>query len=171
MRAIYTLAAATLTVAAFIAPAQAQTIQSLVANQLQSDGTFLWSYQVTSANRPAISHWVLEMCEDTFSSLVPGSVIGSNNYSFVNPDPTVGVTGIKFDDGYRGGESRIISFRLASDFGIEAGSATFKSGQNVTTVTPVAAPGCNTNNQIPEPATVALLGLAGVPLLGVLRRR
>ena len=159
-----------LALAGVLAPAHAQTIESLAAGTLQNNGTYLWSYRVTSGSSPAISHWVLDMCPDTYASLVAGSVRGSTLYSFTNPDPTTGATGISFDDGYRDGESRVVSFNLSRDWGVENGTATFKSGLQITSVAPIAAPGCSPG-QVPEPTSLALLGLLGAPAMGFLRRR
>jgi hypothetical protein len=142
------------------------------ANELQNDGTYLWCYTVTSGSKPAISHWVLGLCEENFSlfqsSLVAGSVMGSDVYEFVSPDPTTNVWGLKFDQGFEDGEVREVCFRLDKDFGVEETLATFKSGQEITSQTTLG-PGCNV--AIPEPGTYALLASGLLPLAGAVVRR
>ena len=54
-----------------------------------------------------LSHWVMSWCNES-------ALIGcSETCLYVTEDPgATGLTGIKFDDGYTDGESRIVSFTL-----------------------------------------------------------
>jgi hypothetical protein len=154
--------------------AQAQTIENVAAGVSQNNGTYLWQYTVTSGQKPAISHFVLSLCLNAYNSIVPGSVMGSDVYSFVNPDPTTGATGIKFDEGYEGGEVRTVSFLLNQNFVATTGTATFKSGR-IETSQQVIAPSCDVlpppQEVIPEPGTFALLGAGVLPMMGAVVRR
>lgn len=136
-------------------------------------GGFLWSYQVSGGSKPALSHWVLSLCDNALGSLVNGSVVGSSKVEFGN-DPTTGAYGIKFDTGFNDNEVRTVSFKLSQNFVTVQGDATFKSGNTTPVVLSVAAPGCTTvGNTIPEPATAALLLMGAAPLAGglMVRRR
>ena len=73
-----------------------------------------FTYQVTSGDAPAISHWVLDGCfgyED---------VVGANeHYEYVTSDPSLQVPGVKFDQGYTDGESRIVQITLEGRYSEE----------------------------------------------------
>lgn len=144
-------------------PAFAQNVTNLVAGTQQNDGSYLWEYRVASGKKPALSHWVLDICKDVFDSIVPHSLVGTNNYSWVSPDPRTGATGLKFDDGYDDDEARTVSFRVDTDFGASLGTATFKSGTKVSSQTTVT-PHCPPTNAVPEPATLSLALLGLLPL-------
>ena len=162
----------------------APSITNLLAGADQGDGTFLWQYAVSGGSKPALSHWTLGLCPDVYAALVPGSVTGASQFSFVSPDPSILKTtdgavqaaGLKFDTGYGDGEARTVSFLLDRQFVVNAeGTAWFKSGQNVSTLQ-VAAPGCEVREEppgaaVPEPGTCALLAGGLLPLLGAVRSR
>lgn len=163
MRHLFIIGAATLALGALVTPAKAQSVQSLIANQLQSDGTFLWSYKVTSGSWPTINYWTLGMGENVYSDIA--SVSGSSNYGYT----TSGLDGIRFEEDYSGGQSRTISFRLTENYGVTTGSAAIRSGTNTKTVS-LVTPGLRSSS-VPEPHTLALAGLVGLPLLRLARRR
>jgi hypothetical protein len=56
-------------------------------------------YRVTSDCDPSISHWTLGIPP----GLADNTLAVSEAYEWVNPDPTTGAVGIKFDEGYEGG--------------------------------------------------------------------
>lgn len=154
-------------------PAAAQSIVNQVAGIQQIDGTYLWQYQVTSGDRPAISHWVLSTCEDVFDSLVAGSLTGTSRIEFVIDDNKTGTTGIKFDEGFSDGEVRTISFRLSEDWAPVTTTASMKSGQEVAHLS-IIGPDCELRTTaVPESGTAELaLVAAALPLAAmVLRRR
>ena len=64
-----------------------------------------WTYNITSSSAPALSHWIIEWCNE---SAIRGA---SESYEY-GADPKTGTTGIKFDTEYDDGENRIVSFTL-----------------------------------------------------------
>jgi len=132
-------------------------IELLSANVF--DGEFyVWTYKVTSGTSPAISHWVLEICQAIFDH-ADGEVVTV----LTNPDPTLGIIGVKFDDGFEDGEMRIVQIFLTAMAEVVEGDVGIKAGGD-TYLGTITAPGC----EIPEPATVILIG-AGI--LGLATRR
>jgi hypothetical protein len=76
---------------------------------VESNDTTTYTYRVTSGDSPAISHWTLGIPLSLQSRLIGihenrGGSLVTPHWSWVNPDPTTGAVGIKFDDGY--GEAR-----------------------------------------------------------------
>ena len=174
--AVTTLLTLLLTMAGARPAAAKDPVPPSIINQIagieQTDGTFLWQYQVTSGSSPALSHWVLSTCEDVFDSLVPGSVLGSSKIEFVTNDNKTGATGIKFDQGFSDGEVRTISFRLSEDWAPVTTTATMKSGQDVLHLS-VIGPSCDLRTTaIPEAGTAQLaLAAAALPLSAMFLRR
>jgi hypothetical protein len=69
-----------------------------------------WTYNVTSAYRPALSHWVIAWCGDCTDF-----VGASEEKVRCGLDPISGIKGIKFDKEYDAGESRVVWFELRGD--------------------------------------------------------
>jgi hypothetical protein len=149
-------------------------VTNVMAGVDQGDGTYLWKYEVFGGQRPALSHWTLGICLDVFNSIVDNSVVGGP-FEFSpasDPDPTTGAIGLKFDSGTSDGQTKIYSFLVNQDWASTGVTATFKAGGNVTTQLNVLAPDCEmVTPVVPEPATLALLGIGGAPLLAATRRR
>lgn len=89
--------------------------------------TTTFTYSMTSGNKPAISHWVIAISPDCGGSEV---LVGSNDplVEWTNSDPTTGVRGIKFDTGYEGGETRIVTVTLAGKWATGDVTIAVKSG-------------------------------------------
>jgi hypothetical protein len=130
------------------------TIKLLEAN-VQESGYFVWRYEVTSGYQPSISHWVLLVCPDLF-------VEASEAWEMVSPDPSTGVMGIKFNEGYEGGETRIVTIYLSATADFGDMTMGIKAGQN-SYVGSILSPACAAK-AIPEPGTMALLaaGIVGL---------
>jgi hypothetical protein len=185
MKKLAGLVFATLAVITIAAPVRAQNVVNTVPGTFNATlGGYLWQYQVTSGSSPALSHWVLGICNNAFSDILPGSVgytPGLNPITgFVatpgsqitfGTDPTTALNGIKFDYGYNDGQIRYVRFVLTEDYEPAILTAKTKSGGDVDTFS-VVGPSCNVSvQQIPEPGVLALLA-TGLPLaVGVVRRR
>ena len=98
------------------------------------DGSSTWSYRVTSEDKPALSHWVLEWGP----SLEAANVLDASERFEVGTDPTTGVYGIKFDEGYcsdgedddgSGCETRTVSFTLDAWYDITDARIATKAGR------------------------------------------
>jgi len=71
--------------------------------------TSTWCYNVTCLSDPDISHINFEfktVCDPPLDDIIP-----SGDYE-VGTDPTTGVTGIKFDEGVKVGETKTVCFTL-----------------------------------------------------------
>jgi len=85
------------------------------------DGTYsTWTYEVTSGSSPALSHWVLEWecdCSAVIAVYENGVPIpyGEGGWE-CGKDPTTGVWGIKFENGYANGETRTVTIVLLGDY-------------------------------------------------------
>ena len=71
----------------------------------ETNNTTTFTYRVSSGDRPAISHWTLGIPLALQSRVLGvqenrGGSLVTPHWSWVNPDPTTGAVGIKFDDGY-----------------------------------------------------------------------
>jgi PEP-CTERM motif len=161
-------------------PSLPPSVTNTAAGILQQDGTYLWQYSVFAGQRPSLSHWVLDICEDVFDDIIPNSVVGGpiEFRDDEHPDPTTGAFGLKFDSGGEDGQTLIYSFNTTQDWRCEdhTTTAVFKAGRNVTTQEGVIAPCCETDGDhnpppVPEPGTLALLTTGCAPLLTALRRR
>ena len=80
------------------------------------------AYRITSGESPSISHVVFGMasCAEVVQTSEP--------YEMVNPDPTTGAVGIKFDTGYEDGESRTVVITLRGEYQMGDMSVTTKAG-------------------------------------------
>jgi hypothetical protein len=186
MARLTALAFATLAMVALCAgSSKAQTginIVNTVPGTYNSDlGGYLWQYQVQGGSSPALSHWVLGICQNVFNDIMPGSIgytSGLNPITGFLPtpsgqiefgtDPTTGLFGLKFDYGYDDGELRYVRFVLDEDHEATTLTAKSKSGGNINTFS-VVGPSCSTRT--PEPATLAMLSLAAPGAFVFLRRR
>ena len=88
-----------------------------------------FTYTVTSGSQPALSHWVMALSECFFDA--NDVVEASESWEWVSPDPKTGLTGIKFDTGYEGGESRTVWFKLSGDIAEGDVQVGTKAGKNV----------------------------------------
>lgn len=83
-----------------------------------SNNTTVFTYTVTSnpCGGKAISHWVIGIPASCGGKEI---LVGSNdsNVEFVNPDPTTGMRGVKFDTGYRDRETRTVTLTLRGQWG------------------------------------------------------
>lgn len=88
-------------------------------------GQSTWYYQVISGAQPAISHVSFELNLECLSVDDAGTWDGSDfsslnsgggSPSIVSPDPTTGVTGIKFDEGFEEGETRYYYFTVNGNY-------------------------------------------------------
>ncbi|KAF5437942.1 hypothetical protein C5S35_01475 [Candidatus Methanophagaceae archaeon] len=81
------------------------------------DGTnSTWCYNVTSGTKPAISNWVLAWCNPNaiLGIYENGSLI--TNYEYAVAETHTGITGIKFENDYADGETRLVCIELQGDF-------------------------------------------------------
>jgi len=100
------------------------------------DGTSTWAYRVTSAKRPALSHWVIELDP----SLNEENVLDASENFEVGEDSATGLYGVKFDDGYRDEESREISFTLDDWYAPADTRIGIKAGRNAEIGEPLTGP-------------------------------
>lgn len=101
-------------------PSLPPSVVNTIAGVQQGDNTYLWEWSVFGGQRPSLSHWVLDICEDVFDDIVPNSVIGGpiEFRDAMNPDSsfnTLTAMGIKFDSGTEDNETKAYSFRTFND--------------------------------------------------------
>lgn len=115
--------------------------------------TTTFTYSVVSGTQPSISHWVLALGGSCGGA---GSLVSSNDPLTVwsSPDPTTGMTGVKFDTGYTDGESRTVSFTLNGFWTTGTVDIAVKSGNGFVNGT-VTGPVCGTP---PPAATYTISG-------------
>ena len=93
-------------------------------------GQSTWYYKVTSGTAPAISHVDFQLDLGCVSVVESGTwgptkndkVPGAGMPQVVDPDPTTGLSGLKFDQGFADGESRWYYFTI--DTNVEASNNT-----------------------------------------------
>jgi hypothetical protein len=171
--------------------ANAQSISTLVAGTQDTNG-YLWQFLIDNDKgviNKNISHFVLEICDNALNSIIVSTIKYSEvglsgggtlfnqvaDYEFKpttgSPDPTTGKYGIKFDDGFDDISYRVVEFYLDKDLGTATKNVTFKAG-TFTHTTTFVGPGCTEVVKIPEPGSVALLGLGALAMgAGIARRR
>ncbi|MBI3976488.1 MAG: hypothetical protein HY334_08870, partial [Armatimonadetes bacterium] len=105
-----------------------------------SDDEFDWSYTVTSLDGPRcdLSYWVLSLCPDARSAFVAAA---PQPAFVVDPDPNLGLSGVKWDDIESGFLSGGFTFTLNQPFPTEQVTAGFKTGAG-TTFQSVEGPSC-----------------------------
>jgi hypothetical protein len=128
-------------------------IQLTGSNYDASAQATTFTYEVTSGQQPSISHWNIALpCGPvTLVSASEGLVSWSDR-----PDPTTGVTGIKFDLGYNDNETRTVSLTLAGEWATGEVTIAVKSGNGYvlgTTQGPICGGGVS-------PTTYTVNGLA-----------
>ncbi len=97
----------------------------LVANRYDPEtGRTTLAYRITSGSRPSISHITFG-----FASCVE-VLQASEQVSYVNPDPTTGAVGYKFDTGYEDLESRTVYMTLRGQVQMGSVNVTTKSGRS-----------------------------------------
>ena len=125
-------------------------------------GDTQFSYRVSSSAPPAVSHWVLEL-PDCISS---DDVVDTNYdpWTFADPDPTTGITGIKFDDTQVEEESQVFTFTLQGAWPEQTSTAALKSGKLAPCYVTVTGPGC------PAPElSISKTGTASVEIGGTVQ--
>jgi hypothetical protein len=157
------------------------SIENTKAGVSDGQGNFLWEWNVFFGAAPSLSHFVvIDLCDEVFEDIVPQSFFGSPSTEW-GLDPTTGETGLKFDD-IEGddNESGLFGFKTENEWCAGPIDVVFKSGRDSivyqTTTGPICDPcercqPCEPPAQTPEPATMALLGMGGLPLLAKFRRR
>lgn len=124
-----------------------------------SDGGKTWTYRVTELEGKDLSHWILGLCmtEDEVVDWSPGADdAGILDVEVVDPDPTTGVSGIKWDvkddynnDGNDSGDAREFSFTLANVYPVGTTEVGIKTDGTATGS--IAGPHCG---GAPSEATV-----------------
>jgi hypothetical protein len=73
--------------------------------------TSRWCYNVTCLSDPAISHFDFEfkICDPPLTTLIDAD---PEPWEIVEPDPTIGITGLKFDIPVEIGETKTVCFTL-----------------------------------------------------------
>jgi len=136
-----------------------------------SSGQSTWFYTITSnsgGGGPAISHvtFALGGCltlvdAGTWSGTVPSPVTlnsGAGSPVLASPDPTTGVTGIKFDQGFSSGETRRYYFTVTGALGEGPNTIALKAGSGFVAGT-VNGPSCD---PLSPPLSVVLSDFAAV---------
>jgi hypothetical protein len=123
-------------------------------NNFPSAGQSTWFYTVTSGSGPAISHvtFALGACltavplpagAGTWSGSLPTPTLNPGAGSPVyGADPTTGVTGVKFDLGFSGGQTRNYYFTVTGALGEGTTLVALKAGSGFVTGN-VGGPSCN----------------------------
>ena len=94
-----------------------------------------WYYSVTSGYSPELSHWILALCvEHTVVDAGPGTIE-------LGKDKTTQITGIKWDNGMSGGETRLHWFTLSGNWEVEEVEVGVKAGGN-TPIGLILGPSC-----------------------------
>src|ERR1051326_566148 len=134
-------------------PSLPPSVINTVAGTLQMDGDYLWQYSVFAGQRPSLSHWVLDICEDVFDDIVPGSVVGGpiEFRDAGHPDPSTGAVGLKFSTGGNDGQTLIYSFETEKNWLPGTTTAVLKAGPDVPPQTDVIAPSCALGGTNPPP--------------------
>jgi len=95
--------------------------------------TYTYSFTSNPDGGPAISHIVLSIPEEWGEDILVSS--SDPLVEWVSPDPTTGVTGIKFDTGYNDEETRTVTVTLAGVYETGTIDVAIKSGNGYTTGT------------------------------------
>jgi hypothetical protein len=123
-------------------------------NDFPSAGQSTWFYTVTSGSGPAISHvtFALGACltavplpagAGTWSGSLPTPTLNPGAGSPVyGADPTTGVTGVKFDLGFSGGQTRNYYFTVTGALGEGTTLVALKAGSGFVTGN-VGGPSCD----------------------------
>jgi LPXTG-motif cell wall-anchored protein len=175
--AILTVAVAALALTALISTVSAVPIGNhtiTFVSHTYDPGTCIsrWTYTVTSGSSPSLSHWVMEWCNK--SALVKCS----ESCTYGPNQQNSKITGIKFNNGYSGGDTRTVWFELKGcgnynegdrKVGTKAGNGNVDYG-SVTGPIGLSGDPCA---PVPELPTIILLGAGLLTLAGYvgLRRK
>jgi len=149
---------------AFIAPISAVSIGDHDIAFFDYDGTYsTWTYNVTSGSKPALGYWIIACDEE--------AIVEASEKCEYGKDKKTGITGIKFDKGYKDGESRTVWFKLKGDFGIDKVEVGTKAGKDIADGH-VEGPICETPiPEMPEFPTIAIPVASTIGLLLLIRSR
>ena len=106
-------------------------------------GQSTWFYTVVSGTAPSISHVTFQLNLDCATVVETGTWDGSDPESSalssgpheLGTDPTTGVTGLKFDEGYEDGETRHIYFTVDNNYEVSGILVASKGGNGFDTAT------------------------------------
>jgi len=106
--------------------------------------TFTYTVSATSFAPYAVSHWVLALPTCIDGSNFDDLVVATNysSYSYVGPDPTTGLTGIKFDETSIENGSQTFWFTLRGDWPEASTQAATKSGSSTICYKSTTGPAC-----------------------------
>jgi len=133
--------------------------------------TSTWTYDITCIGDPEISHIDFEfklVCDPPLTSIVDA---GPDPWGIVDPDPTTGITGIKFDIPVKKGETLTVWFTLEGLWGVNDITVWIKAGKQEPYQGPfytVPGPSCFI---IPEPATIGAVAASLLAAVVYVARR
>jgi hypothetical protein len=152
---------------AFIAPISAVSIgeHDIAFDNRTFDGTnSTWTYNVTSGSKPSLGYWIMTWCDES-------AIVEASEKWEYGEDKKTGITGIKFDKGYKDEESRTVWFKLEGNFGSGDVKVGTKAGKDID-ASSVEGPTCDTHiPEMPEFTTIAIPVAATIGLLLLIRRR
>jgi len=129
------------------------TLSSSTYSSVSNTTTFTYSVSSNPAGGPAISHWVLGLTgECAGANAIAASSDPLTEWS--RPDPTTGLTGVKFDTGYDDGETRTVMLTLKGNWATGPVTIAVKAGNGFVNGT-VQGPICSA--AVP-PATYTVSG-------------
>ncbi len=137
--------------------------------------TSTWCYNVTSGGGPSnhsLSNWIICWCNE---SAIADTSEPYEYKTMTDPDPNMGIFGIKFDTGYADYESRDVCFALHGNYSealIEVGTKASGNIGHGWVTGPADYDGCP-ECILPELSTLALVSLGLLTLVGyfTLRRK
>lgn len=131
-----------------------------------------WRYNVTCIGDPEISHFDFEfklVCDPPLASIIDAS---PTPWEVVDPDPTTGVTGLKFDFGVPKGETVTVMFTLEGMWTVNNITVWVKAGHQDPYEGPsyiIGGPSCFVIPEVPF-GTVATL-MATLAAFGLLVKK
>lgn len=168
IRNITKLSALTLVAGILIQSASAQSILNFAYGKPQSDGSYLWGYQVTAREYQDLNYWILGVDKQVYDAIIQGSVTGASNVSYVNQGGENLLTGIRFDGPVTKNQTKDFTFSLGPGFSPDSNVKAMVDGSSVLYCTTGPVPTiCN----VPEPTSIAFTGVGLVVMLGVCQRR
>jgi len=158
----------TLVTGIIVSSASAQSILNFAYGKPQSDGSYLWGYQVTAREYQDLNYWILGVDKQVYDAIVHGSVTGASNVSYVNQGGENLLTGIRFDGPVNKNETKDFTLSLGPGFTAEQNVKASFDGSNVLYCTTGPVPNiCS----VPEPTSIAFTGVGLAVMLGVCLRR
>jgi hypothetical protein len=98
-------------------------------------GVSTWYYRVLSGSQPSISHVTFELGEclqivdaGTWDGIDPNNMNSGGGTPVPGSDPTTGITGLKFDQGFQDGEERFYYFTVDGNYAPESIIVASKGG-------------------------------------------